>query len=121
MDARYVLSQKQIEKCLNKLNEPYEKQKTFDGLVGIRNGLLSYDFYLPRLRLLVEFNGHQHYGPVPYFGGKKTYEIQKIHDERKLSYAEQYGYEGLIIKYDQIDNISAILQSAIMRSSKAGD
>ena len=113
--------EKQIEKCLNKLNEPYEKQKTFDSLVGIRNGLLSYDFYLPRLRLLVEFNGHQHYGPVPYFGGKKTYEIQKIHDERKLSYAEQHGYEVLIIKYNQIDNISAILQSAIMRNSKAGD
>lgn len=75
--------------------------KTFDDLFGVSGGKLSYDFYIPELRLLIEVQGEQHYRPVEIFGGEKSFLTQQEHDKRKREYAKQNNYDLVEIKYDE--------------------
>jgi len=100
-----------ISKLLNKYYIYYIPQKQFDGLIGLRNGNLSYDFYLPvKYNLLIEFQGLQHEKYCKGFHKSiKDFERQLEHDRRKKEYAEQNGYNFLEIWYWDIDNIENIL------------
>lgn len=99
----------QIENYLKCNNIIFENQKKFDDLLGIGNGNLSYDFYLPQYNLLCEIQGIQHEKPVKYFGGKEKFEYQQEHDRRKREYAKSHGYRLLEIWYYDFDNIEEIL------------
>jgi hypothetical protein len=92
----------------------YIPQKVFDGLLGLGNGSLSYDFYLPQINLLIEFQGIQHEKPIDFKGrGSKFAEeqfiIQQEHDKRKKEYAINNNIRLLEIWYWDIDNIENIL------------
>lgn len=97
----------------------FEVQKRFPDLVGVHNMPLSYDFYIPNKRLLIEVNGLQHYEPIKYFGGKKKFLIQKEHDSRKCDYAKAHGYNLFKIDYSntkETDNIIMQLQKELVDS-----
>ena len=79
----------------------------------MKNGLLSYDFYLPIYNLLIEFQGIQHEQPIEYFGGEEQFEIQQEHDKRKREYAKQNNINLLEIWYYDIDNIEEILTNTL--------
>jgi len=86
-------------------------QKEFKGLVGLKNGNLSYDFYLPKpYNLLIEYQGEQH---ERYIKGlhksKKDFEKQQEHDRRKRLYAKNNNINLLEIWYWDFDNIEQIL------------
>lgn len=80
----------------------YEYQKTFSGLVGKNGGLLSYDFYLPDISVLLELHGLQHYRPVDWFGGHDGFEKQQLHDSLKSEYARCHDYKLIVIPTDHI-------------------
>ncbi|WAX23266.1 hypothetical protein VL10_ORF75 [Staphylococcus phage vB_SauM_VL10] len=61
-------------------------QYYFNNLRG-NKGYLRYDFYLPEYNILIEYNGIQHYKPVEFFGGLKTYKRQLERDNIKRQYA----------------------------------
>ena len=87
-------------------------QKKFDGLIGMGNGLLSYDFYLPNLQynLLIEYQGKQHDRYLPGFHkSKKDFLTQLEHDKRKREYAQKHNINLLEIWYWDFDNIEKIL------------
>lgn len=86
---------------LNKYNISYVKQKTFNNLRGIGNGLLSYDFaiYDNELKLLIECQGRQHYEVSKFFGGIKAFEKQIKHDLRKKNYANDLNIPLIEITY----------------------
>lgn len=100
-------------KCKNCFNY-YISQKKFQELIGLGNGLLSYDFYLPKYNLLIEYQGEYHDGTVNN-QTKKQFEKQKEHDRRKKEYAEQKGYNFLEIWYWDFDNIETILEKEICK------
>ena len=52
--------EKKITNWLQSNCVEFEVQKTFNGLYGIGNKNLSYDFNLPSYNLLIEFQGEQH-------------------------------------------------------------
>ena len=62
---------------------------------------LSYDFYLTDKKLLIEFNGIQHYKEFKHFGGRKRFLSQKHHDWLKRKYAKDNKIPLLIIRYDE--------------------
>jgi len=99
----------------NKYNENYYiPQKEFDGLIGLRGGLLSYDFYILKLNLLIEFHGIQHEKFTP--GLHKTikdFEYQIEHDRRKCEYALNNNIKLIIIWYWNFDNIEEILEREV--------
>ena len=84
-----------------------EQQVTFKDLLGLKDGHLSYDFYIKQYNLLIEYQGQQHYYPVDVFGGKKQFEVQQEHDKRKKEYAEKHGINLLCIRYDE--NVEEVL------------
>ena len=88
-----------INKILKSLNINYEYQKTFDDLRDTQP--LSYDFYIPDQNILIEYQGVQHYVPVDAFGGKAQFKIQQKHDQLKLEYAKDHGYNLIAVPYTE--------------------
>lgn len=113
------IAQNDYNNLINKNNNTYFiAQKTFDGLIGLGNGLLSYDFYLPNHNSLIEVQGLQHQKPVDFNGNgekyaKEAFEQQKIHDRCKKEYALLNGYNFLEIWYYDFNNIEEILNKYI--------
>lgn len=103
-----------IVKILNSFNFTnnidYVSQKEFEGLVGLRGGNLSYDFYLPKYNLLIEYQGEQHCEYKKGFvKNKKSFIKQLEHDRRKFNYAINNNIDILYIYYWQYDEIEDIL------------
>ena len=86
-----------INKMLKSLGINYETQKTFDDLKDTK--LLSYDFYIPSQNILIEYQGIQHYEPINIFGGEDKFKAQQKHDQMKLEYAKEHGYNLIAIPY----------------------
>lgn len=103
-----------VIKYLKENNIDYIYQKRFDNLCGLGGKPLSYDFYIPECNLLIECQGQQHYNPIDFFGGDKSYLSQNKHDELKREYALRHGYTLLEIKYDDYNNVDDILNKKII-------
>lgn len=108
-----------IRHILDMYHIQYVPQKMFSGLKDTKQ--LSYDFYLPNQKVLIEYQGRQHYEPVDYFGGEAKFRKQQQHDKMKRNYAEHKGYQlvevdyhfntiGKVTKYlsDKIDLASSV-------------
>ena len=103
------INQRDYFKLPNKNDNTYFiPQQKFIGLVGIGNGPLSYDFYIPKYNLLIEYQGEFHDGTAK-IQTKEGFEIQKEHDKRKKEYALSNGYNFLEIWYYDFDSIEEIL------------
>lgn len=87
----------------------YYYEYTFKDLKGVKNGKLSYDFYLPFYNILIEFQGIQHEKSINYFGGEKQFKIQQEHDNRKRNYAKKHNINLLEIWYYDLNEIEEIL------------
>ena len=115
-----TIGEKNIRKYLETNNINFDSQKSFDGLVGVGNKPLTYDFYLPDENILIEFQGEQHEHPVT-FGGRSKYEAvsdyekQQEHDNRKRDYALSHSINLLEIWYYDIDNIEQILNDKLYK------
>lgn len=111
------ITQADYDKLLNidKHNNTYFiPQKTFIGLIGLGRRLLSYDFYIPKYNLLIEYQGEYHDGTARN-QTPEEFEIQKEHDRRKKEYAKQNGYNFLEIWYWDFDKIEEILTEYLMK------
>ena len=74
---------------------------------------MPFDFYVPSINLLIEFDGKQHYEPLSFFGGIEAFEKLKTNDKIKNDYCEDNYINLIRIKYDE-DNIESILKGTIM-------
>lgn len=107
-----------IRSILTNLNIEFEMQKKFDDLKGLGGRKLSYDFYLPKYRFLIEYQGEQHEKPVVFKGTNselalKSFERQQEHDKRKREYAKEHNIELLEIWYWDFENIELILSEKL--------
>ena len=103
--------EKIIAEILLKNNVVFIPEKRFK---ECRNLLpLPFDFYIPSKRILVEFNGRQHYESIVLFGGEEQLKKQQLHDKIKKSYADSNGYNLIVISYKQEKNIEKILKKKL--------
>lgn len=84
-------------------------RKKIKGLIGVGNNPLSYDFYLSKYNLLIEYQGRQHKELVEAFGGEEYFKIQQEHDKRKRQYAKDHNIKLLEIWYWDFNSIEDIL------------
>lgn len=100
--------EKRIANYFKDNNIDFIPQKMFDNLVGVNGGSLSYDFYLPKYNLLIEYQGEYHDHSVP---SQTDFEfaLQQEHDKRKREYAKENNIQLLEIWYWDFDNIEKIL------------
>jgi len=67
---------------------------------SIRGGLLRFDVVVPKLRLLVEYHGMQHYKyPNRYHKTEGEYKVQKSNDRRKVALTAENGWHYLTLSY----------------------
>lgn len=99
-----------IAKILDDRHIQYIQWKKFDDLVGIGGRSLSYDFYLPALNLLIEYQGefHDHSTSLQT---EEDFHSQIEHDKRKREYAEDHHIHLLEIWY--YDNLEEKLKEEL--------
>lgn len=77
--------------------------------------LYRYDFYIPKLNLLVEFHGIQHYKPVPIFGGEKGFKQTVKRDKVKREIAKRNNYQMTTMSYRSLysNNLERIFKAKL--------
>lgn len=104
---------------LKKNNIIYSHQHKFNDCINPNSGLkLKYDFYIPRLNILIEYDGEQHFRVTGGMIGTHRYtdkELQnlRIRDEIKNIYAKERGIKLIRISYKDIGNIDKILDEQL--------
>lgn len=96
-----------VRKCLLDLNLEFRSQiKFYDLCDKISGRRLAYDFYVPSLNLLIEFDGEYHFNP-PNFTKLDSQELENLmdrireRDDMKTNYANDNGYAFLRIHYSR--------------------
>ena len=84
----------------------------YNNLKGVNNGLLTYDFYLPKYNLLIEYQGEYHDNSIP-MQTDFEFAIQQEHDKRKKEYAINNGINLLEIWYWNFKDIEYILNNIL--------
>ena len=74
---------------------------------------IEFDFYLPSIRVCIEFDGIYHFQPIEELGGLKTYDRVRLDEKIKSDYCEDNYMDLVKIRYDQIDNIYMILWGSL--------
>lgn len=105
------IGEKKISKILNKYNIHYSREHGFEDCKNIYP--LRFDFYIPSMRICIEFDGIQHFEPVEIFGGEESFRKLKQNDLIKNEYCEDNYIDLIRIKYDQVDNIENILYNSL--------
>lgn len=96
-----------IQNVLNEANVSFEREKTYEDLINPEtNYKLRYDFYLPSLNRLIEFDGVQHYQEVDLFGGQEEFLKRQSLDLLKNKYALNNNIALVRIPYWEKDNIT---------------
>ena len=108
-DASASRGEKLISKILTNMNLSFEIQKTFPNLRDLL--LLRFDFYVPAMQLLIEFDGEQHFRPIAAFGGAQAFELTKADYCRNST----EGLSLLRIGYWQLSSASQIIADATTR------
>lgn len=114
--------ERKITDFLSKNNIDYIPQYSFEGLVGINGGMLSYDFYLPNYNMLIEYQGEFHDGSIPRtYLSDDDYKRQKEHDKRKKRFAIDNDFRLLEIWYWDFNKIENILAKNLNVGEQYGE
>lgn len=90
-----------ISQFLKENKIEFIEQHTFESLKMKRN--LKCDFFLPKLNVVIEFNGIQHYEPREQFGGEKGLKRTQKSDNLKREFCSKNGIRLLEVRYDDSD------------------
>lgn len=91
-----------IEQYLMSNGFSFDKQVRFGNLVGTGGGNLSFDFAVNHPaygRVLIEYQGTQHYFPGGFHASQEHFEHQQENDSRKRIAADLLGYPLVEVRY----------------------
>ena len=107
--AKESHGEKRIRKWLETKDIVYVAQKRFKDLKDVKD--LSYDFYLPMQKTVIEFNGEQHYKHNNFFHQNgRSLKKQQYHDILKRNFAKLNKLKMISIPYTDFDKIESILK-----------
>lgn len=97
-----------IQQLLEQTNINFQKQ--YRVIDELDNHAMFFDFVLldenNKIYKVIEFNGKQHYEPIEYFGGEKTFQRQQERDKRKRAYCQRHDIFLQEIPYTDFDSIN---------------
>lgn len=106
--------EKAIRLYLEKYNIPHEQEYGFENLRGKLNSKFLFDFAVLNpdnsIKLLIEYDGEQHFIPKDFFGGEQGLIKTQKRDNIKNNYCEENKIPLLRIPYTEFENIENILQ-----------
>lgn len=101
------IGEDRVEQFLLRYNIYYEREYRFKDCVRTERSL-PFDFYLPDLNTVIEFDGVQHFQVIGKFGEKSHNEL-KLNDEYKNKYCKEHNIKIIRISYKNIDKVDEIL------------
>lgn len=119
-------TEKRIENILSKMKVVYERQKTFEDCINPKTKIkLKFDFAVcdkdSNLYCLIEYDGKQHFEPIDYFGGEKSFKETKFRDEIKNNYCKQNNIKLIRIPYWDFSNLEEILEKELEVVNSIGE
>lgn len=75
--------------------------------------LFRVDFWLPKSKSIIEYNGLQHYKPIKYMGGEQKLAQRRVRDAELKEYCRANRIGLLIIPYTEYKNIESVLDKFI--------
>lgn len=110
-----------VSERLKSLGIFFIREHKFDNCVSINGVRLPFDFYLPKYKMVIEYDGRQHYEVVDRFGGIDAHEILVKNDKIKNDWCLENNIELVRIKWDNdksdINNLFNILGKNISEIS----
>jgi hypothetical protein len=105
----------EIERFLIKNNIEYIREYKFKDCINPKtNKKLPFDFYLPQINTIIEYQGEQHYKKTGYFesrgGGLKDLQYR---DKIKKEFGILNNFNYIEISYKQFEQIKTILKNKI--------
>jgi very-short-patch-repair endonuclease len=105
-----------VREVLRSFGVKYEEQARF---AGCRDRLkLPFDFHLPGHRVLIEYDGRQHFEKSELWG-VNSFEHTQRHDAIKNRFAAEQGFRLIRIPYWDYDRIEEILRRELCGSPAA--
>lgn len=95
-------SENELQKILREHSINFEQQKKFSECKYKKP--LPFDFYIEEYNLLIELDGEQHYKPIDYFGGEKSFRSQVLRDHIKNSFCYRNGIKLVRVIVDSNRN-----------------
>ena len=95
----YSWGEEKVKDCLDEWGWNYKAQKCFPGLINPKSGrYLRYDFCVEDRKLIIEFDGAQHYKVLT---GKKPEDLERIRglDKLKDNWAADKGYQMIRVPF----------------------
>lgn len=106
--------EEKIRKILDKYQIKFKKEHMFKTCVNpITGRKLRFDFFVPKLNLVIEYDGEQHFRPVNGWGGDKAYHDVVFRDGFKTNWCKQNNINLLRIPYTELDNVEKILKTRL--------
>lgn len=91
--------EKEIRIFFERNNIKFERNKKFENCKNKK--MLPFDFYLSDYNICIEYDGKQHYEPIDWFGGIKTFNYIKNNDKIKTDYCKNNNLKLIRIKYTE--------------------
>lgn len=92
-----------IKEILTSMGIEYLCQYSFEDLIDIAP--LRFDFYLPKLNILIEYQGEQHYKSVEKWGGEEAFKDRIKKDNMKRNYCNEKHIKLIEIPYWEFDSL----------------
>jgi hypothetical protein len=89
--------ERRVSRILEKMRISFVRQKKFPDLQHKRP--LRFDFWLPRLKTLIEYDGVQHFQASTFFGGERAFEETQVRDRIKTTWARRMKLPLIRIPY----------------------
>ena len=94
----------QIKQLLTQLGIKYYSEWSFPDLIDV--GPLKFDIYVPDLKILIEYQGIQHFQPITFFGGEQRFLKQNERDNKKRLYCKEHNIKLIEIPYWDYDKLN---------------
>lgn len=90
-----------IENILKETKVKYKPEYTFENCRD--KYVLPFDFVVfnddGSIKLLIEYDGRQHYDSIPFFGGDEAFKVRQCHDKIKSQYCIDHNIPLLRLPY----------------------
>lgn len=105
--CRQSHGEKKISILLDYLGVEYEREKKFDDCLGANKTPFRFDFYIPKIKTCIEYDGKQH----SYKNSKYWSKSIKINDQKKNEYCNKNNIKIKRINYTDFNSIECIIKS----------
>ena len=114
----------QIDKILTEINISHDSQYIFNDLLSDLGNPLRFDVPIfwdkekTKLKILIEYDGEQHFRWIPGMMTKEQFKKLQYHDIKKNLYCAENNIQLVRIPYWDYDNIEEILRYYLIENSE---